>query len=107
MHDERIRKLEEMLQVSPDDPFLYYALAMEYYEAMPEKALQYLEHLQQNFPDYAPTYYPLAHLHWNMGQPARARAAFEQGIEICRRVGENKLLTELQTAFRSFLLEEE
>ncbi|WP_038032176.1 tetratricopeptide repeat protein [Thermonema rossianum] len=107
MHDERIRKLKEMLAESPDDPFLYYALAMEYQQAAPQEALAYLEQLRQRFPHYAPTYYALAHLYWDLGQLAQARAVFEEGIEVCRQAGESKLLTELQTAFRTFLLEEE
>lgn len=107
MHDERIRKLKEMLEAEPGDPFLYYALAMEYQEAEPGQALTYLEHLRTHFPDYAPTYYPLAHLYWDLGQTEHARVVFEEGIEVCRRAGENKLLMELQTAFRTFLLEEE
>lgn len=107
MHEERIARLKQWLAESPDDPFLYYALAMEYKQEQPSRALEYLQHVYQHFPTYCAVYYPLAHLYWDMGFRKQAREVFEQGLKICEQLAEAKLLEELRTAYRLFLLEEE
>ena len=78
----RIEDLEKMLDESPDDPFLIFALAKEYEKS--EGTLQALlmyEHLVTNYPSYIATYYHYAKILHKGGNKTEAARLLEKGIE--------------------------
>lgn len=55
---ERLQQILDFLKESPQDPFLHYALTMEYVKLeQEEEALHGFEKLISDFPDYIGTYY--------------------------------------------------
>lgn len=96
-----------MQSEDPDDPFLLYALAMEYREQAPKKMRSYLEQLRDQHPDYPGTYYHLAKAYIADGALRAAHQAFEQGLPICRAAKNPKLFQELESAYQEFLFEYE
>jgi predicted Zn-dependent protease len=78
----RIEQLETLLDESPDDPFLIYALAREYQKiSSTMQALLMYEHLVTNYPSYIATYYHYAKLLYDGGNSREAIRLLEQGIE--------------------------
>jgi predicted Zn-dependent protease len=98
----RIAQLIEWLRDEPEDVFLQYALAMEYRQAEPEKALSMLEDIAQKSPDYTATYYHLAAMYVAKGEYERARATYAEGIAQCRKANDRHALAELQRASNDF-----
>jgi tetratricopeptide (TPR) repeat protein len=98
-------RLEQMLQFlaeDPSDPFNGFAVAMEYEKTDPEQALSFYEKLLQNHPDYPATYYQAARLYGELGKVSEAEAVFRKGIEVLQRLGRNKDLAELRSAYENF-----
>lgn len=79
----RLQELEAMLDASPDDPFIIYALAKEYeLKQATMQALLMYEHLVNEHPDYIPTYYHYARLLFTAGNINEAKRMLEKGIEV-------------------------
>ncbi len=107
MNQSRINQLLEWLENEPDDAFNLYALAMEYKEEMPEKAVGYLEKICKAEPTYTATYYHLAALYSVLKNKEKAEETYKIGIEICKAQKAQHALAELQNAYQNFLYEEE
>jgi len=105
MNQQRLEQLLRFLQETPEDPFLLYAIATEYIDEAPEKALQYFDRLSHDHPNYVPTYYHLAHLYIEMNDLPMAKNVFEKGISIAQQQGDQHALSELQNAYQNFLFE--
>lgn len=68
------------MQNDPHDPFLAYALALEHYQlGNVADAVELLECVHNDNPDYVPTYYQLASIYIEQNQPDKARALIEEG----------------------------
>lgn len=102
---ERLKALHHYAECEPDNPFNWYALATEYRKQSLLEALPYYEKVWREFPDYAPNYYHLAHVYWELQEIEKAKTVFEQGIQVLIQQKETKLLQELQNAYQNFLLE--
>ncbi len=107
MNSQRIVLLEKYILEEPDNPFNYYALAMEYYEYQPEQATIILAKLAEQHPDYLPTYFKLAHLHWEVEQWEQADIFFQKGIALAEELHDAKALQELKSAYQNFQFEKE
>jgi len=105
MNQSRIEFLKKYISQDPDDPFNRYALAMEYYDEAPEKALELLVHLYHNKPNYIPIYYKLAHLYWELDEWDEAEEVFIKGIKLAEGQNEFKALSELKSAYQNFKFE--
>jgi len=105
MNKERITLLIKFIEDEPENPFNSYALAMEYYEHKPSKALDVLVGLTQKFPSYLPTYFKLAHLHWEDEKWDLAEEIFLKGIRLAEEQEDKKAMTELQSAYQNFQFE--
>lgn len=103
MQAERINFLLEQLESDPTDPFNYYALAIEYKDNQPDKALTYFNKLLADFPDYLPTYYHAAALLFENGSISEAEATYKLGISLAERLNKEKTLRELKSAYQMFL----
>lgn len=102
MHHIRLQKLLDFLKNEPEDPFLKYALATEYFNVNDhEKALFYFEDLITNHPDYVGTYYHLGKLYEIIGRKPQAIDIYRKGMEVARKKGDMHAFSELQTVFNS------
>jgi tetratricopeptide (TPR) repeat protein len=95
---DRIRQLEKFMEEDSSDPFIHYALALEYAKVDRQKAIDTFEILMRTSRDYLPTYYQLAKLYESQGQKANAVRVFEDGIDLARKQNNLKTLQELQRA---------
>ena len=107
MNKERLSQLLIFLKEEPDDPFILYAIAIEYTQEHPEKALDYFEKLLVEHADYVATYYHAAKLYADLGESEKAEEIFLKGIEIAKTQNEPLALRELQNAYNEFLYEDE
>lgn len=102
MHHIRLEKLLEFLKNEPNDPFLKYALATEYFNISDyDKALLYYEDLVSGHPDYVGTYYHLGKLYELLDRKSEAIEIYKTGMLIARKAGDNHAYSELQTVFNS------
>jgi tetratricopeptide (TPR) repeat protein len=107
MNNDRLSKLEYFLKSEPEDPFNWYALAMEYKSIDISKAKHYLDHLLNHFPDYLPTYYQVAELHIEESKKEEAETILEYGIKLAKSQNNSNTLRELQNLLNNLLFEEE
>jgi Tfp pilus assembly protein PilF len=105
MQEERIKILLAYIQEEPNEPFNYYALAIEYVQTSPEKALEQFEFLLKNHPNYLATYYHVATLYADLDQTEKAKQIYVAGILLAEKQQNNKTLDELKRAYRGFLEE--
>jgi Tfp pilus assembly protein PilF len=102
---DRLQLLRDFIDEEPENPFNYYALALELREKDPKEAEKLFDHLLENHPDYLPVYFPSAHFFTEHDQIAKAREIFEKGIELAIRQNEEKAHKELKNAYQNFLFE--
>lgn len=102
MQAERLKILLQLIEDEPNDPFNYYAVAMEYLRNDPPKACASLEKIVVNFPDYLPTYYHLATLLAETNQQQDAETIFKRGIVLAEAQANNKALRELKSTFEMY-----
>jgi hypothetical protein len=105
MNSERLENLQKMLSESLEDPFLHYAIAMEYNTFLPEKTWQLLCEVLEKFPDYLPTYFMAAQLGAELGYPDKTKSIFQDGINLAKKQANYKSLNEIQAAYQNYLLE--
>ena len=99
MNNERLDRLNGLLQQRPDDPFLRYAQLLEFIRLeRTEDALDVLQTLLQQHPDYLGTYYTGARFLHAQQQPDSAADLYRRGLALARRLGEHKTAAELQAA---------
>lgn len=102
---DRLQILREFIKEEPENPFNYYALALELREIDPKEALELFDFLLLNHPEYLPVYFPSAHFFVAQNEIAKAKAVFETGIRLAVNQKEEKALKELKNAFQNFLFE--
>ncbi|MBO9659310.1 MAG: hypothetical protein J7527_10845 [Chitinophagaceae bacterium] len=101
---DRVQKLKDFLQKSPNDSFLRHALALEYIKAGEDKAArEEFEGLLANDPAYVGSYYHLAKLLERTGTTQEAVAVYETGIEQAKKAGDMHALGELRGAYEEFI----
>ena len=105
MNSQRLKLLQEYLKSDPNDPFNLYAIATEYRNEAPQKALEYFEQLLTQHPDYLPTYYHAANLYAELGKDSSAEEIYNKGIALAKLQGNSLALRELQNALDEFLFE--
>ena len=101
---ERIDKLRQMLDLSPDDSFLNHAMAMELLGAGRDvEARSVLETLLGRDPGYVGSYYQLAKLLERMGERALALDWYEKGVKAAQKAGDRHAMNELRMAWDELL----
>ena len=99
----RREKLKELLESTPDDVFLHYALAMECLSAGDiAEWVQKLEQTLQLDPTYVAAYFQLGQAWAGDEQTSRAREILAQGIEVAQRKNDAHAAAEM-SAFLSTL----
>lgn len=95
----RLQKLLEFHEKDPSDAFVQYGIALEYASVQQDdQALVWFEKLRSKHPDYLPTYYMLGELYQRLDAPDKARAVYEEGIQLARKTGDMHTLSELRAA---------
>jgi len=96
---DRIHQILAFLADTPNDPFLNYALAQEWWKAgEKENAILKYWWLIEQHPHYVATYYHLGKCLIDKGEKELAMEIFDKGIEIARSMKEQHALSELQSA---------
>ena len=96
MNEKRIAHLSEMLKATPDDPFLLYAMGLEYLNGQDfDTAAERFGELVDSHPDYVPTYYQYALALVNKGEVDKAMEILPKGIEVATQANERKTANEL------------
>lgn len=105
MNLSRLEQLKQFYKEEPENPFNIYALATEYKDSDPQKALWYFEILIEKHSEYIATYYHLAHLYIDLGKEDLAKKTFEEGIDMAMKNKETLALRELRSAYDEFTLD--
>ena len=93
----RRKKLEQMLEKTPQDTFLNFGLAMELAkEGMTEEALAQFDHVLQIDPSYLTAYFQKGSTLINAGRVPDARTALSAGIAAARSLGDSHTESEMQ-----------
>ena len=96
---DRTAQLQQMLERTPNDPFLVYALAMEHKKVGDAPAaLAGFEKTIEIDPGYCYAYYQLGLTHESLGDTATARVSYERGIAAAVKKGDAHAQGEIQAA---------
>jgi len=83
MEQDRIKLIEEMLETNPEDSFLNYAAALEYYKAGDAKrSIEVIEALLERDPDYLGAYYKLGKIYEELNDTETAISTYKKGKKI-------------------------
>ena len=92
----RFQYLQQLLEASPNDSFVLFALAKEYEgQADAGKALELYLRLQEIDPDYVGLYYHLGKLFESQKDYQKAIQTYKQGIAVSRKAGDQHAANEL------------
>jgi len=96
---KRLQILEKITASENADSFAWYGLAMEYRkERRHEDALSAFETLRARDPEYLPMFLMAGQLLIEMQRPEQARSWLSAGVELARKKGDEKALSELTSA---------
>lgn len=95
----RLEKLQMLFDESPQDSFLWFAIAKEY-EKMGQitKALEFYQKLVAQAPDDVGTYYHLGKLYEQQNDANLAFQTYLKGIDIANKIGDQHAKGELMAA---------
>ena len=102
---ERIELLREYCKEEPENPFNFYALALEYRESDKPAAAELFEFVLSTFPNYLPVYFPAAHFFYEEDDLQKAKQVFESGLALAHDLQDEKAKKELANAYQNFLFE--
>lgn len=98
--NERLGQLQHLLSESPQDPFLNYAITMEYVKLdNRDEALAGFENMITDFADYVGTYYHFGKFLEKEKQLDRALQIYQQGMEMAKAKRNMHALGELRGAY--------
>jgi len=99
MTTDRISKLKTMQSNRPDDPFLPYAIGIEYknMSKFPE-AIEHFKDVHDRFPDYIPNFFHYAGSLEALEDFPAAIAIYDEGIEKASAQDDQHALSELKGA---------
>lgn len=96
---ERLAMLEQMVEKGADDPFVWYARALELRSlGRLDEALTAFADVHARFPDYVPTYLMAGQVAQALDRSDEARRWLEQGIEKAAAAGDAHARSELEQA---------
>ena len=104
MSNIRLQKLIEMLEQQPNDPFLTYAMAMEYLGLSNlTKAEELFKQVLLIEPNHLAVHYQLGILLPNLGKEAEAIIILERGLMLAQQKGDQKTKNEFRSALDELL----
>lgn len=101
---DRISKLKEYLQASPNDNFLMHALALEFIKMGDDaEARKLFEYILQRDARYVGSYYHLAKLLERTNEKDLAIEWCQKGMVASKEAGDNHSYNELQAAYEDLV----
>lgn len=97
----RLARIRAFCEATPGEPFNWYSLAMEERKTDPRAALATFERLLRDHPRYVPTYYQLGKTLEELGDPARAKETYREGIRVALAAGDSHAAGELSAALEA------
>jgi Tfp pilus assembly protein PilF len=92
-------QLLPLLAAEPDDPFLRYAVAMEYArQARPDDALAEFRELLRRHPDYVPGHFMAGRTAEQAGDFDLAKSFYRSGIAAAQKTGDQHAAGEISSA---------
>lgn len=101
----RVKMLKIFAEQEPENPFNWYALALEYQDSDPDEAVIYFNKLLTEYMVYLPTYFHAAAFFSELGEIQKAREIYEKGIRLAEDQNDEKTLRELKNSYQNFLFE--
>lgn len=101
----RIKILKEYADQEPENPFNWYALALEYQNNDFENTSYYFHKLLKEHKGYLPTYYHAALFFSERNEIDFTKNIYETGIALAKDQNNEKALKELQNSFQNFVFE--
>lgn len=99
----RIEQFELVLEQKKDDPFIWYALGVEYKnEQNFDKSQYYFEQCMKRFPEYVPTYLQYGMLLVDSDMYENAKAVLDVGIQKAIKAGNTHAASEMEGVLNSF-----
>ena len=96
----RIEQLKQFLKESPKEPFLLFALALEYQKIDDSaQSLKYFRQLSNEHPEYVGTYYHLGKLLETKEKFEEALVTYQTGMKIAMAQKDYHSHNELQSAY--------
>jgi tetratricopeptide (TPR) repeat protein len=96
---QRLRMLASLITKGSQDPFVFYARAMELRGlGRLDEAMDAFRKLRASHPDYVASYLMAGQLAVELGDTALAREFFEQGERLARSSGDDHAQSELARA---------
>ena len=101
---DRINKLREYLETSPEENFLQHALALEYIKTGEDnEARKLFESILNTDATYVGSYYHLAKLLERTGENELAIQWYEKGMAAAKEAGDQHSYNELQAAYEDLM----
>ena len=99
METERLNQLREMLDESPNDVFINYAIGLELYKHVDfSTAVQHMKSLATNFPAYCPVHFKLGQWYAEMDQDEEALRWLNKALSIAEKENDKKAINEIREA---------
>lgn len=106
MNAARVEQLQAYLEEEPENSFLKFALALEYFNKNePDKAEKYFNDILQSDPHYAAVYYHLGKLYEQQNRKPDAEKIYEKGLKLTKG-NDMKNYRELLSAYQDLMLDE-
>jgi predicted Zn-dependent protease len=100
--EQRLEAFKQFVAKSPDDPFARYSLAMSHRSlGQMEDAARELEELGRRNPQYVPTWLMLGQVLEGLGRRDAAARAYENGVAVATRAGDDHTKSELGQALEA------
>jgi tetratricopeptide (TPR) repeat protein len=97
----RLEKLKGMLDIKPGDPFLLYAIGLEYKKLKDTKsAIEFLDRTIQHDWGYCYAYYQKGMILQESGDVDAAKRALTEGLDAARRKGDQHAASEISAALK-------
>lgn len=96
MNEERIKTLQQLLQMDPSDTFTQFALGLEHLEGQPQEAERHFRLTLQKDARYVAAYFQLGKLAFDQGDEKAATEWLEKGIAVAEEVGDSHAAGEMQ-----------
>jgi Tfp pilus assembly protein PilF len=101
---DRLARLKQLLDASPEDSFIKHAMALEYIKAGNDyEAKRLFESLLHSDENYIGSYYHLAKLLERIGEKQAAIQWYEKGMLMAKEKGDHHALNELTSAYEDLV----
>jgi tetratricopeptide (TPR) repeat protein len=100
----RLEQLQEFLKDDINDSILKYALALEYVKVKENYTAKdcFLKLIKED-ENYIASYYQLGKLYESLNEVVKAMRIYKNGIEIAKKIKDEKTLLELQKAYNMLI----